>query len=684
MPILEPVDVTIDKSYPKSTLGTFKGGLWIAKAQTIGGPESDPFAWHCIIDSIDEMKVALTPESRFRLSLRMATGTLLEDTFDIPFPKHKGIWEEGEYKCDDIVTKGHSFWQAMEDTSGEPPGNGWKQILTAPRGKQGEPGKSIKGDPGPPGRNAVLPANFVEDIVKIASERKEFVDGRSGAEAITSYRGFFTSSESYRSGDVVNFDGNLYLCIRSVGPSESIASQWASWEQMLKVAKPASVPDYMLWRGDWFQKEYSSGHVVRDGDWTMVANKRTNDTAAPYPIGGTKTTFAGTMTPYSNLAKTIVYGQRFTNSSGAKILNGFKLDTISGYHYRLFTVLNPEQQQIINEQVEFVSNVTGISEFAITSTLLAINQVLDVVVQVDQPDPTPTQWTGNWNYTTPQNNAIPVAGQIVQSNALVTSFRINVVDSDAINRSIDLSTLDVGDRISDGAFQWTIDSIVNNGTWYDLNVSPGLQSSPDGVREFIFNSIAPSNIDIGIDTDYWLSNPNTQGLFIADGEYEDVIPNNNAYGIVDVIYQDAYISADWDVVSSGAVVAAAGAASLNEQDIVWVQQQSTAIELFTVTTNTNNWTEVGRHYLANGSGWDIDIKVISRRTDSFGFGSSRYSTLAFRNGGVTADSTALVEHYPIGLSFRVKEYADYIAYEVRGHASQNWNWNVLALPRPIV
>jgi hypothetical protein len=80
---------------------------------------------------------------------------VMESSFEIPFPVHKGIWESGEYQCGDIVTKGHSFWQAIEDTSGEPPGNGWKQILTAPRGKQGEPGKSIVGPQGVPGRNKV-------------------------------------------------------------------------------------------------------------------------------------------------------------------------------------------------------------------------------------------------------------------------------------------------------------------------------------------------------------------------------------------------------------------------------------------------------------------------------------------------------------------------------------------------
>lgn len=166
-PLLEPVQLKQDKDYEKNILGTYNGGLWISTKKAVGDPHNDPHAWHCILDAMSEMTVDLQNDHTFKLSARMASGDLIEDTFEIPFPEHKGIWEECEYHKGNIVTKGHSMWQAMQDTDGCPPGNGWQQILSAPRGKQGPQGKSITGPQGKPGRNgsdAIIPDELLQDI----------------------------------------------------------------------------------------------------------------------------------------------------------------------------------------------------------------------------------------------------------------------------------------------------------------------------------------------------------------------------------------------------------------------------------------------------------------------------------------------------------------------------------------
>ncbi|MFV2016187.1 MAG: hypothetical protein ACC656_12210, partial [Candidatus Heimdallarchaeota archaeon] len=46
-----------------------------------------------------------------------------------------------------------------------------------------------------------------------------------------------------------------------------------------------SVEDRMEWLGDWLAQEYYVNQTVRDGSWTMIANKTTTDQAAPQPIG---------------------------------------------------------------------------------------------------------------------------------------------------------------------------------------------------------------------------------------------------------------------------------------------------------------------------------------------------------------------------------------------------------------
>ena len=154
-PLLQPVQLRSDKDYEKNTLGTYENGLWISTKKAVGNPVDDPHSWECILDSINTMSIDLQDDKTFKLSVRMSTGKVIENTFQIPFPEHMGIWQKGEYQKGNIVTKGSSMWLAQETTDGEPPGNGWQQILSAPRGKQGVAGKSIEGPQGKPGRNGL-------------------------------------------------------------------------------------------------------------------------------------------------------------------------------------------------------------------------------------------------------------------------------------------------------------------------------------------------------------------------------------------------------------------------------------------------------------------------------------------------------------------------------------------------
>jgi len=171
-PLIEPVSLQ-DKDYQKGTLGTHAGGLWISTKQTMGSPETDALAWHCILDAMDTLNIDLQEDGSYELAVRMSTGRVIKNTLNIPYPEHCGIWEERDYTKGQIVTKGSCFWQAMEDTAGTPPGNGWRQILSAPRGKAGPAGKAIEGPQGKPGRNgrdSQLDDEFIADLRDIVSQ----------------------------------------------------------------------------------------------------------------------------------------------------------------------------------------------------------------------------------------------------------------------------------------------------------------------------------------------------------------------------------------------------------------------------------------------------------------------------------------------------------------------------------
>ena len=79
-------------------------------------------------------------------------------------------------------------------------------------------------------------------------------------------------------------------------------------------------------------------------------------------------------------------------------------------------------------------------------------------------------------------------------------------------------------------------------------VSPAVQYGNDGVQGFNFETVESTPITIGYELDYNLTNPIISGLYIVDGKYADITPDDNQYG-VDIEVQEISISDDWDVLS---------------------------------------------------------------------------------------------------------------------------------------
>ena len=683
-PLLEPVQLRSDKDYEKNTLGTHEGGLWISTKKAVGNPVDDPHAWECILDSMTTMSIDLEPDKTFKLSVRMATGKLIENNFQIPFPEHMGIWEEGEYQKGNIVTKGSSMWLAQEDTDGEPPGNGWQQILSAPRGKQGPAGQSIEGQRGKPGRNgldAKLPANFVDDLLAIASTNKAFEDGRSAAEAITSFRGYFTPDETYRRGDICNYDGTLFLCTNG-GSFRSIAAGQDSWELMIGVPKTAFVP-YMHWQGQWISKTYSPGMVVKDRGWTMVAKVTTNDVAAPYGVGAEKYLAAGaTYAPLADTVKNVVYGTRVLNTVEPKFILGYKIDVIDTFSYRIFSVSNPlSATPTFNELTSFTATATETRTAYIPRTPLNSGGSFDIVADIKEPDPTPTVWTGDWVYDTPPANGIPLNGNVVQANVNQASLRISVIDNAAADRTAELAALSAGDTIGDGSSLWTITQSVDNTTWFDFTVSPNQQSPTDGLRTFTFSTTTPTAITIGRDLDFFVGDANVRGLLVTDGGWEDLVEDANAYSI-DILYQDAYVSPDWEVVAfSGSNGEPTPTPVLTAQDVSWVHENSTPLETGSVVTSGAAWTEIARLTVDNAI--KATIGIDAKRTDGVGYHVSEWVMLVWNDAGTLTTSLQKDNELGIDLSVTVEDDGQDAVVKVKGKPGQDWDWRITAFYREL-
>ena len=682
-PVLEPVHLKANKDYPKNTLGLYKGGLWISTKDALGYPQDDPHAWHCILDAMNTLSVDLQEDRTFKLSVETSAGNVIENNFHIPFPQHKGIWEEGEYSKGDIVTKGHSMFHCIEDTSGRPPGNGWQQILTAQRGRDG---KSIVGPQGVPGRNgldAKLPENFIEEVLELASQNKAFEDGRSGAEVITSFRGYFLSGETYNRGDVVNLDAGLYVCTSS-GQFDSIAKSQDSWELMLNVPK-LMMPAFMDWQGRYVAKTYKSGMVVADGPWTMVANKETNDSAGPYPIGDESYLAAGaTYAPLADTVKNVVFGTRIKQVQSPVFIRGYKIDVIDTFSYRVFFVQDPLNSPIVVELDSFTATATETLEVNLGRLPVGAGDSFDIVAVINEPDPTPTEWTGDWDYDTPPVAVIPPAGVILQANDNPASLRVSILDNTATDRSAELSPLSNGDTISDGASVWTITNSVDNGTWFDFTVSPNQQSPTDGLRTFTFGTTTPTAITIGSDADYWVGNANIRGIHTVDGGYSDIVEDDNAYSI-DLQVQDAYVSPDWEVVSYsselGAQPEAVPVSELTKEENDWVRASAYLFDEGATQTTDNSWTEVDRREVTEASKGKISLDA--KRIDQTEYHNSEWAFIAYNDG--TQLVSYLQKDIELGadLSLRLVEDGNDLVIEVRGKAGQTWQWSATAFYRGI-
>ena len=314
------------------------------------------------------------------------------------------------------------------------------------------------------------------------------------------------------------------------------------------------------WAGNWNAQVdlYYKNQMVRDGDWLMIANKNTVDRAGPQPAGDPFHIYNGTLTDQTAIAKLIFFGARYTVQQNA-YLTGYRTYVKTGEHYEIYVVKDPLGTAVSQLVESFVAVTDGWRESNIVLTIVLEGDVFDIVALATEPDPTPTSFNGDWDYLNPQNEGIPLSGQIIHPTKNLQSFNINYIDGALVDRTAELQGLDPGDQIDGAGLIWTIQSSTDNGSFIEFIVSPAQQGSPTGIQDFIFNTVVATPIDYGEDINYWTTQgiTNIKGLFIADDSYDNIVPNNNAYGL-DVYVQDAIISPDWDLMALSSSVGTGG------------------------------------------------------------------------------------------------------------------------------
>ena len=170
-------------------------------------------------------------------------------------------------------------------------------MLVQSRVKDGEQGP--QGEPGPKGDKG-----DTHDINAIAALVP------AGDKGDTGPRG-----EADRITDVKLKDNKLFVALNG-GPLDMVGE--VNMPSVLKGAfdpggggggRAATEAGRMLWDGSYTpNKQVKSQTVVNDAGWLMIANKLTNDRAAPQPTGPEKKIFNGLLVDEQDTAKQVSFG----------------------------------------------------------------------------------------------------------------------------------------------------------------------------------------------------------------------------------------------------------------------------------------------------------------------------------------------------------------------------------------
>ncbi len=104
------------KSFPRGTYATHRGGLWRAYEKTHGMR-----GWECLVDGVADIDVSMTGERLFSVVVRQSSGQRTEKTFSLPVMLYRGVFRAGEtYHPGDTVTWGGSLWHCNSMTEDKP------------------------------------------------------------------------------------------------------------------------------------------------------------------------------------------------------------------------------------------------------------------------------------------------------------------------------------------------------------------------------------------------------------------------------------------------------------------------------------------------------------------------------------------------------------------------------------
>lgn len=378
----------------------------------------------------------------------------------------------------------------------------------------------------------------------------------------------FNANPNFRIDQIINYQGKLYQNISGSFSSTVPDQDGTNW-------KPFVNTNNVNWVFPYVAETYPANTMTRIDNWLMMSNKETAEYPAPTPVGDPAYLYLGTAgTEKVANGKQVVFGIRVSKNTGYWV-EGYRVYVIAGNEYEIISVKDPlgvKEATFVNR---FVADETGWRNFSLQPIPVGESFTFDLLAIETQPDPTPVVTTANYNYQKPNNETIPLSGQITHSVKLIDELWINYTDNDLTDRTTLIQSLVPGSQIEVSGKVWSVQDNTDLGTYAIIGIAPPEQANVLGVQSFDFSVPPDVSLTYFEEAGFWLGNTETKGLFIVDQSWENVAQNDNAYGL-DVFVQPATVSEDWDLVSYSGIGGGGGTTpSGNEFEYIDLIQQAT-------------------------------------------------------------------------------------------------------------
>lgn len=311
----------------------------------------------------------------------------------------------------------------------------------------------------------------------------------------------------------------------------------------------------MRWAGDWEDPTpdfYEANQVVLDYPWLMIANKQTQQKAAPVLDGdpqwiidehGTPVWTTPTMAGVSGYITAHRYAlKNFVRVSGYRV---YCPDATGNFDYEVWTY--DSDMGAIQQLAPFVPSVAGWVAIPVSSDVPAA-LVFDVML-ITRSVVQPNVFTANWQ--TKNENSNPGSGEaIFRNNA--TEIRIHNTDKDDTNQETNLNSVNVGGTIAFGGMEWTITNITTTGSGaggrHNFFITPNQGRPSENVYPITFTWGSSAPIPYVKDAGFWLgmTKYSVQGFEAESYDFGNPPPGtDDAYGI-DLLVEDYNTPTDWD------------------------------------------------------------------------------------------------------------------------------------------